>query len=600
MKRFKALGLVVLLFFLTNYERSQNETVINTHVNKDLTFHHFNLTEFTFMHSSDWHYSIHKTNSNILKVLNNPVPVNFHFITGDLVDSKSKDGISSHQYEFEQNQVEHIIGSYTEKYNQLFPDFNGFFSVVGNHDIYDSMERQKLRQHHIIDTNTVKLVMLDTGPFGLGRPLNFFGFIDDLVLEIIEMSLADNKPIIIMAHYPLSTTFYSKRLLLLLSNYHLPVYYLCGHLHYLKEPYGHHLKTTKNGLIELEVGDVKDHKASRLFHISKNGGVSFVDVNNVNYTLAMITWPLDSKFLINKEPEWDKCVHFKSHGAVQLLLLAGDQLLTKIDNPTNDKEYTHCQPDLINIKSITLTAIGEDSEHSHVIYITTANDEIPFIERIMYYLYSVNYADGFITMFYAYYVIQFILIFSLFFNKGHHDSHWLSISALRHTYSKVWIVFFVTSISFLCMPLFYGSFAKDNLRCSVLEAPFYPFGTRYNSDYIFQFDFLLWATLFLFYENSLIFIGYHVHIFRHQIQHKWIPMVVPGILMYMKYRLLYNMFVWYVYEESSCFNTMWLYYLWNAFGFIQLVVMPVSWIFMRYMHLLLTNKLTLGFRPKDL
>eukprot|EP00834_Sanchytrium_tribonematis_P005825 NODE_381_length_8377_cov_0.385238.p2 type:complete len:597 gc:universal NODE_381_length_8377_cov_0.385238:503-2293(+) len=596
MKRFKILGLLGLVFFLLNYDVLQNNTIINTTVKKSLKFHHFNLTNFSFIHSSDWHYSIHKKNSNIYKMLNNYIPIKFHFVTGDLVDSKSKDGIQSHQYEFEENQVKQIVYSYKEKYQQMYSDFKGFYSVLGNHDIYDTLERQKERLHHVINTQYVKIIMLDTGPFGMGRPLNFFGFIDSLVIEIIEMSLGE-KPLIIMAHYPLSTTFYSKKLLDLLRNYKYPVYYLCGHLHYLKKPFGYHLKTLYNGLIELEVGDTKDHHASRLFHISKRG-ISWTDLNNENYTNAIITWPLDHKYLINVNTTWDHCVEINNYGAKKLELFGDDQSLFVIENAVN-QQYSRCL-EKTSYRSLKLVSTGI-GQHVHQIYLQQIPfTELPTIERVMYWLYSLNYADAFINMFYLFYFIQILFLLSLFFGKGKYDTNWFTISALKYTYSKVWIVFNVTSISFLFMPIFYGSFAKDNNRCSVIESPFYPFGTRYNNQDVFQFDFLIWITLFLYYENFILLMGYHVHIFRHKIKNTWIPVIIPSLIFYIKFRLLWNMFVWYVYEDRDCFNTDWLFFAWNSFGFLQLLVMPVSWVFLRYVHLLITNKLSLGFRPKDL
>eukprot|EP00835_Amoeboradix_gromovi_P000979 NODE_38_length_30618_cov_0.377142.p2 type:complete len:598 gc:universal NODE_38_length_30618_cov_0.377142:14356-16149(+) len=597
MKRFKIAGLLALIYLLSNYDHLQSDTINSTHLTKTLKFHHFNLTDFSFIHSSDWHYSLHKTNNNIYKVLKNPLPVNFHFVTGDLVDSKSKDGTTSHQYEFEENQVNHILSTFHDKYKLQYPDFKGFFTVLGNHDIYDTLEHQKERQHHIIDTNLVKIVMIDSGPFGLGRPLNFFGFIDDLVLDIIEMSL-DNKPIIIMAHYPLSTTFYSKKLLKTLRNYKYPVYYLCGHLHYLKEPFGHYLQTTYNGIVELEVGDVKEHSASRLFHVTEKG-VSFVNLNNINYTNAIITWPLDSKFMVNDPPKWDNCIHLVNYDAHTLHIYINNELVHSILNAEN-KKYFSCNKSYEIAEYVKVHAIG-NNVHNHTVYIHTVKpSSLDWKERAMNYLFSLNYADSFIPTFYLYYILQFMLLASLLYSKGKHGPNWMGLSSMKYTYSKVWIVFLITSLSFLFMPMFYGSFAKDNNRCSVFEAPFYPFGTQYNGETVFQFDFLIWANLFLYYENFVIFMGYHIHINRNNIKNKWVVMIYPALIIYMKYRLLWNMFIWYVYEDANCFQTRWLYYMWNSFGFMQLTLMPVSWIFLRYLHLMTTNKLSLGFRPKDL
>ena len=595
MKRYKISGLILMLIFLSNYDKSQNATISSTRVDKTVQFHHFDLYNYTFMHSSDWHYSIHKTNAKIYKVLNNPIPVHFHFVTGDLVDSKSRDGLTSHQYKFEEDQVKQVLTSYTVKNKQLNEDFESFFTVLGNHDIYDTLDNQKKREHHIITTPQAKLVMLDTGPFGLGRPLNFFGFIDDLVLELIEMSLG-NTPIIIMAHYPLSTTFYSKKLLDLLKNYPYPVYYLCGHLHYFIKPFGYHLKTLYNGLIELEVGDVKEHAASRLFHVSDEG-ITFADVDNHNYTNAIIISPLNHRYLINDPPEWDKCIKVKNFGAHTLHLFTDNDHIFTLNNAT-DTTYIHCITYIP--KSITLKAVGATTFTQEIYLYKPQLNELKWVERWTYWTYSFNYADGFLNSFYFFYFLQFIFIFSLLFSKGKFHSHWLSFSAIKHTYSQVWIVFLITSISFLFMPLFYGSFAKDNLRCSVFEAPFYPFGTRYNHHDVFQFDFLIWVVLFLYYENFILFFGFHIHNFRSRIQQKWITKLAPALVIYIKWYLLKGMFTWYIYEDRDCFSTNWLYYLWNAFGFLQLFVMPVSWIFLRYLYFIITNKLSIGFRPKDL
>ena len=350
------------------------------------------------------------------------------------------------------------------------------------------------------------------------------------------------------------------------------------------------------------MGDVKEHYASRLFNI-KNNAISWVDLNNHdNYSNCIITWPINQKYAVDATQQYPVnksiCISFSVYNSDHYALYGDDVLLIKGNSSTI--HHQHC------LSYTPLKIQCRVNAHQHTVYTATNQNNKhnqPLIESVMYYLFSVHYADGFINLFYGYYVIQCILILWILLTKTYNSSSngkWWCITALKYTYSKVWIIFVTTAIAFITMPIFYGSFAKDNNRCSVFEAPFYPFGTRYNNEDVFQFDFLIWITLFMYYENALLFVGYHVYLHRHLIKNKWIPVMLPGLICYVKYRMLYNMFTWYVYEDSSCFDTDWLYYIWNGFGFMQLVVMPVSWIFLRYIYLIATNKVTLGFRPKDL
>eukprot|EP01135_Chromosphaera_perkinsii_P001635 Nk52_evm12s208 gene=Nk52_evmTU12s208 len=265
---------------------------------------------FWFVHISDIHLSKFRADDRTAdfreftgNFLQNGISPEFVLVTGDVTDAKGADHISSQQYTEEWETYHNIL-----KENGILDRENFWFDVRGNHDSFDvpSFEDPNVNLFRKYSVKKslyfdfvyrrrwkhkdffYKIIGFDASPVpGTRRPFNFFGHVSNDVMDQLEDSLSqsskDNrvKHTFVMGHYPLSvltsqTAVHSGMSVQQLLDRHASMYF-CGHLHTLFGLVPKMHMRHRGGMLELEVGDWKDHRKYRIVVID-NGLVSFVDL----------------------------------------------------------------------------------------------------------------------------------------------------------------------------------------------------------------------------------------------------------------------------------------------------------------------------------
>ncbi|KAJ2782276.1 hypothetical protein H4R18_002358 [Coemansia javaensis] len=249
----------------------------------------------TFVHASDLHISRHAPTGGFVHFLHfvrTAVPLiapRLVAITGDLTDGKG-----ARPYESAQQPDE--WAAYQRTIAPLRARFNGTFlrDQRGNHDCFDvpaaDAPQNLFRTHSATGDSSGYLLRIEE-PFGaysfvaadacpargIVRPLNFFGYLDAPRLRALEQRMAaarGSNHTFVLSHYPSSAmgglpAALARQATALLS----------GHLHRLAAGLGARLQAyrPRDGLWELEIADMKQHAAYRVFAVDHDV-VAFADV----------------------------------------------------------------------------------------------------------------------------------------------------------------------------------------------------------------------------------------------------------------------------------------------------------------------------------
>ncbi|KAJ1674350.1 hypothetical protein EV182_003458, partial [Spiromyces aspiralis] len=272
----------------------------------------------TFIHATDIHiskYSYTGQYIHFLHFLSTAVPLispRFVAATGDLTDGKDELRLASHQQFEEWSAYQAAL-----RRSEIIDRNNGtfWFDQRGNHDCfnvpgwtsasnyYRDYGAIKRRGYHFdIEELFGKYSFIATDgcpDMGVGRPLNFFGYLDATAMDRLESQLArarHNNHTIMLNHYPTSIMVYGKTsggksFSELTKDVSL---FLCGHLHLLKGGIGAQLQTYHpERFLELELGDMKDHGLYRVYAIDHDL-ISFADVQ---LPLSPIPYPNPQSWL---------------------------------------------------------------------------------------------------------------------------------------------------------------------------------------------------------------------------------------------------------------------------------------------------------------
>ncbi|KAK2706171.1 hypothetical protein QYM36_016266 [Artemia franciscana] len=278
---------------------------------------------FYFVQITDIHISIFRDPNRIpdlwtfcdenLKVIKPPVVI----ASGDLTDATREQPMGSQQYEEEWRQ-------YSNSVRKCKNHTKAWLDIRGNHDTFNVPSSNssinyfrnysaqgRLHSYSYMYTTkeqgyTVNFIAVDgTTEPGTIKPYNFFGIISPegfAVLEKMKRDAAIGNATFWFGHYPTSTLLSPSPGMRELMNDGMA--YLNGHLHtfFMMVPKMHTLH--HSGLIELELGDWKDHRIYRILAID-NGLFSFVDLRVHDWPAILITNPKDSMYMQpTKEPLW--------------------------------------------------------------------------------------------------------------------------------------------------------------------------------------------------------------------------------------------------------------------------------------------------------
>jgi len=231
--------------------------------------------------------------------------------TGDLTDGPDAALRQTSQVESEWQDYRRVL----REHGMDDPAF--WLDLRGNHDAYGvpslNASQNMYRtygvhggQHHYtveypMAYGGYRFVSLDLAlDPGMLKPWTFFaaspGDIDPVVQAIASPTLSNGQPVnhtFVLGHFPMATS--SSRVPWRSMAPYVTAYF-CGHLHTLGM-----YRRMWAGYLELEVEDLKSHKAYRLLAIDHDL-VSFVDVYLDQWPLALVTNPKNSQFLSAKEP----------------------------------------------------------------------------------------------------------------------------------------------------------------------------------------------------------------------------------------------------------------------------------------------------------
>ncbi|KAJ3112991.1 Transmembrane protein 62 [Phlyctochytrium bullatum] len=218
-------------------------------------------------------------------------------VTGDLIDAKSKSKLVSVQYMDEWYAYETLLN----KTGVALRNNGSFYwELRGNHDCFNlGVEFNETEFGRISATKTEGFKFIHRKPFGsydfvgidlcpavgTARPFNFFGTMDGYDMDVLasvidEAKRSGHNHTFVATHYPTAVTVSGRSkdgrtLADLAKDVSL---WMCGHLHQLvlgigKTMYVYHRHP---GMLELELGDMKDHAVYRVVAVD-NDMISFTD-----------------------------------------------------------------------------------------------------------------------------------------------------------------------------------------------------------------------------------------------------------------------------------------------------------------------------------
>mmetsp|Transcript_18993 Transcript_18993/g.31139 ORF Transcript_18993/g.31139 Transcript_18993/m.31139 type:complete len:555 (-) Transcript_18993:421-2085(-) len=175
-----------------------------------------------------------------------------------------------------------------------------------------------------------QFIALDmTASPGISVPWNFFGIAIPPVLDFLQKETVASKDFnhtFLLGHFPFSAVSWEsyrsssgQQLNELLTSSSATAY-LCGHLHQERM-----YSRRSGGLLELEVGDLKNNRRFRVFAVDHDL-VSMADGTVNTWPLVVITNPKDAMILSDREP-W-KRMATSSH--IRLLAFSPDPILSVI------------------------------------------------------------------------------------------------------------------------------------------------------------------------------------------------------------------------------------------------------------------------------
>ncbi|KAJ2512644.1 hypothetical protein GGI11_004668, partial [Coemansia sp. RSA 2049] len=250
----------------------------------------------TFIHASDVHISKFEAAGGLVHfqhLLHTAVPLiapRVVVVTGDLTDGKDRRRLTSMQQADEWAAYRRALDAAgaTTRFNGTF-----YRDQRGNHDCFDvpgfDSAANMYRTHSAVGAagyslhirapfGTYSFVAADACPRrGFARPLNFFGYLDAQAMRVLEARASSH--VFLLNHYPVSTMVYGRHRRPFRELARRVSVVLCGHLHRLAGGIGSQLQTysARDGYWELEVGDLKEHAAYRVYAVDHDL-VSFVDV----------------------------------------------------------------------------------------------------------------------------------------------------------------------------------------------------------------------------------------------------------------------------------------------------------------------------------
>ncbi|KAK6182281.1 hypothetical protein SNE40_009998 [Patella caerulea] len=229
--------------------------------------------------------------------------------TGDLVDAKLPDFVSSTQFIEEWVEYKKIL-QICEEYTTA-----KWLDIRGNHDAFDVPDLESPRNYyreyskqgpnHLTSysyTHTTKygkysFIGVDACPDpGPKRPFNFFGQLNtDKLNDLAKLSeeKKDSNLTIWFGHYPTSVIVEDPPGIKHVMR--KGVVYLCGHLHTLLGLVPSMYTRQKTGTLELELGDWRDNRMYRLLAVD-NDLLSFVDMKISDWPVVLITNPKNSQY----------------------------------------------------------------------------------------------------------------------------------------------------------------------------------------------------------------------------------------------------------------------------------------------------------------
>lgn len=276
---------------------------------------------FWFIQISDIHISSHHdpTRASDLKDFIQTdlrvIKPSLVLVTGDLVDSKSKDDLSTQTDILEWKVYKSIL----EQSQMNFPV--PWLDLRGNHDCFDvteinhesnrfkkysAMGRKSIHHSykyvHQTDYGIYSFIGIDACPEpGFKRPFNFFGTLTNRnIVELRHLSkeTADHNFTIWFAHYPTATLSveYNTAIWPTLNSTNT-LAYLCGHLHHLGGISYHIYSRQPEGHLELELADWKVNRRYRIMAIDHDL-FSFVDCNFRKWPVILVTNPKEARLNI--------------------------------------------------------------------------------------------------------------------------------------------------------------------------------------------------------------------------------------------------------------------------------------------------------------
>ncbi|KAI9140240.1 hypothetical protein BKA69DRAFT_528911 [Paraphysoderma sedebokerense] len=305
---------------------------------------------FVFVQISDLHvsrYNTHGGHTHFLHFLKSVLPnisPQFVVVTGDLTDAKDRKKITSQQYKDEWVAYKKALEDSGVVYRK---GGKFWFDMRGNHDCFN-LPSWSSNENYYAEFSAAKkegysftytrefgnytFVSLDAcPPQGPSRPFNFFAVLtandlDFLQSAIINATSQQHNHVVVMSHYPLSTTVIgttsngvgfdelSKGMSL----------YLCGHLHTLVGGIGKKLQAyhPHRHFLELELGDMKVHALYRIIVVDHDL-ISFKDV-----VMPLETIPHEMETILEK-------IEFKS---------LTEQQMAPIVIVTNPKDSSYLIP----------------------------------------------------------------------------------------------------------------------------------------------------------------------------------------------------------------------------------------------------------------
>ena len=209
----------------------------------------------------------------------------------------------------------------------------------------------------------MRIVLVDLRPRpGPARPMNFFGLAPVELVHWLERTLLDlashpDSPLVLVAgHYPLAyvkseMSSVTGRGFAQVLDESCASAYLNGHLHTLGGYMDKLYARRPGGLLELEVGDLKDNGRFRVIVVDENR-FAFADATLDEWPVAVVTQPADSRFALRGQaaPRWRDA----EHGTLRVHLFSPEPLVAAA---------VSARLDGYPVKASFARAVGEDDEH---------------------------------------------------------------------------------------------------------------------------------------------------------------------------------------------------------------------------------------------